>query len=178
MGRGGHRRQARGSSPLPCADLHASSNYPYVNWLVRDESQRDTCRLPGSVCYPFPRQFSVGMLAELRQSFYSSISCHILAISQSLLSFLSFSHSRQLSPRRLISSCKMRFSTCLSILALAAGIASAGRSLQHVGKKDLRAPKVHRRTPQPDRNKRAESSLNPQYLSKKSSRKLWILGVF
>ena len=67
---------------------------------------------------------------------------------------------------------KMRFSTCLSILSLAAGIASAGRSLQHVGKKDLRAPRVYKRTPQPDKNKRAESSLNPRYLNTRSHCKI------
>jgi hypothetical protein len=66
----------------------------------------------------------------------------------------------------------MRFSACLSVLAIAAELASAGRSLQHVGRKDIRTPKLPKREPlvsQPI--KRAASSVNPQYLNDKGKSK-------
>jgi hypothetical protein len=59
---------------------------------------------------------------------------------------------------------KMRLSTILSVLAFTAGIVEAGRSLQHVGKKD-KPKNLHKRASVPDKSKRAESSLKPRYLS-------------
>ena len=67
---------------------------------------------------------------------------------------------------------RMRFSSCISILTLAAEIASAGRSLQHVGKKDLRKPMLPKREPfVPPTVKRAASSTNSTYLNDKSKSK-------
>jgi hypothetical protein len=61
----------------------------------------------------------------------------------------------------------MRFSSCISILALAAEFASAGRSLQHVGKKDIRKPMLPKREPfLPPTVKR--SNKKPTYLNDKS----------
>lgn len=66
---------------------------------------------------------------------------------------------------------KMRFSTCVSALAIAAGVASAAhhRSLQHVGKADRPRPD-HARRQQPQGQKETRSSAFP-YLTNSTSSK-------
>lgn len=67
---------------------------------------------------------------------------------------------------------KMRFSTCLSALAIAAGLVSAahhsGRSLKHVGKADKPRNHVKRGQPQGQQQTRRDTS---QYLTNSSSSK-------
>lgn len=61
----------------------------------------------------------------------------------------------------------MRFSNFISLLAVAAGLAEAGRSLRHVGKQD-KVRDIHRRTPSYSRHtKRQESSF--KYLTNSTS---------
>jgi carboxypeptidase D len=63
----------------------------------------------------------------------------------------------------------MRFSSCVPVLAIAGGLVSAaqhsGRSLQHVGKKDLPHKSFKRELP-PQIQQRSESS---QYLTNKTA---------
>jgi carboxypeptidase D len=66
----------------------------------------------------------------------------------------------------------MRFSTCVSALAIAAGVASAahhsGRSLKHVGKADK--PRNHARREQPQGQQQTRRSTD-QYLTNSTSSK-------
>ncbi|PQE04801.1 carboxypeptidase cpdS protein [Rutstroemia sp. NJR-2017a BBW] len=67
----------------------------------------------------------------------------------------------------------MRFSTCVSALAIAGSIVeaaqSSGRSLQHVGKKDKRAPKPVEALPK-TRQSRSKRAVNSQYLTNSTAK--------
>lgn len=67
----------------------------------------------------------------------------------------------------------MRFSAYLSLLGLAVGVASARRSLQHVGKKDRATNNhQHQRAQHSSKAKRgAEYTTGPSYLTNKTARK-------
>ena len=57
----------------------------------------------------------------------------------------------------------MRLSTIVSLLAVAAGVVEAGRSLRHVGKHDKH--QHNKRVSVPNKNKRSVAAVKPRYLS-------------